>query len=48
MDCKKFTEEQIAHIKKTVGEAKAINALSGGVDSSLVTVLGHRALGDQL
>ena len=48
MDCKKFTEEQIAHIKETVGEAKAINALSGGVDSSLVTVLGHRALDNQL
>ncbi len=48
MDCKKFTEEQIAHIKEAVGEAKAINALSGGVDSSLVTVLGHRALNNQL
>ena len=48
MDCKKFTEEQIAHIKKTVGKEKAINALSGGVDSSLVTVLGHRALNNQL
>jgi GMP synthase (glutamine-hydrolysing) len=48
MDCRKFVEEQIAHIKQTVGDAKAINALSGGVDSSLVTVLGHRALGDQL
>ena len=48
MDYKKFIEEQISHIKNTVGKAKAINALSGGVDSSLVTVLGHRALGDQL
>ena len=48
MDCKKFIDEQIAQIKQTVGDAKAINALSGGVDSSLVTVLGHRALGDQL
>jgi len=48
MDCKKFIEEQIAQIKQTVGGAKAINALSGGVDSSLVTVLAHRALGDQL
>ena len=48
MDCRKFTEEQITYIKQTVGDAKAINALSGGVDSSLVTVLGHRALGDQL
>jgi GMP synthase (glutamine-hydrolysing) len=48
MDCKKFVEEQIADIKQAVGDAKAINALSGGVDSSLVTVLGHRALGDRL
>ena len=48
MDCKKFVEEQIAEIKQTVGDAKTINALSGGVDSSLVTVLGHRALGDKL
>jgi GMP synthase (glutamine-hydrolysing) len=48
MDCKEFVEEQIAEIKQTVGDAKAINALSGGVDSSLVTVIGHRALGDQL
>ena len=48
MDCKEFVEEQIAQIKQTVGDAKAINALSGGVDSSLVTVIGHRALGDQL
>lgn len=48
MDCKKFVEKQIAYIKQTVGDAKAITALSGGVDSSLTTVLGHRALGDQL
>ncbi len=48
MDYEKFIEEQITDIKQTVADAKAINALSGGVDSSLVTVLGHRALGDQL
>ncbi len=48
MDYKKFIEEQIAEIKRTVGGASAINALSGGVDSSLVTVLGHRALGSRL
>jgi GMP synthase (glutamine-hydrolysing) len=48
MDCKRFVEEQIAEIKKTVGNKKAINALSGGVDSSLVTALGHQALGEQL
>jgi len=48
MDHEKFVEEQIADIKQTVGDSKAINALSGGVDSSLVTVLGHRAIGNQL
>jgi len=48
MNCKKFVDEQIADIKQTVGDAKAITALSGGVDSSLTTVLGHRALGDRL
>jgi len=48
MDYKKFIEEQIAWIKETVGREKAINALSGGVDSSTVTVLGHRALGARL
>ncbi len=48
MNYRKFIEDQIAYIKQTVGQAKAINALSGGVDSSAVTVLGHRAIGDQL
>ena len=48
MDYEKFIEEQITHIKQTVGQTKAINALSGGVDSSTVTVLGHRGLGDRL
>jgi len=48
MDYRKFIEEQISHIRQTVGKEKAINALSGGVDSSTVTVLGHRAISDQL
>jgi GMP synthase (glutamine-hydrolysing) len=48
MDYKAFIEEQIDSIRKTVGDGLAINALSGGVDSSVVTVLGHRALGDRL
>lgn len=48
MDYQKFIDEQIAELKQTVGDGMAINALSGGVDSSVVTVLGHRALGDKL
>jgi len=48
MDCKAFVEGQVSEIRKTVGQGTAINALSGGVDSSLVTVLGHRALGQRL
>jgi len=48
MDYRVFVEEQIAEIRQKVGDGLAINALSGGVDSSVVTVLGHRALGDRL
>jgi GMP synthase (glutamine-hydrolysing) len=48
MDYQAFVDEQIANLRKTVGNGTAINALSGGVDSSVVTVLGHRALGKQL
>jgi len=44
----KFIEEKVAEIKSVVGSDLAINALSGGVDSSAVTLLGHRALGDHL
>ena len=45
---KKFVEEKVEEIREAVGEGTAINALSGGVDSSVVTLLGHRALGDRL
>src|SRR5512137_1424072 len=48
MNCKDFIERQISDIRETVGSGSAINALSGGVDSSVVTVLGHRALGNRL
>ncbi len=44
----KFVTEKVREIQADVGEGKAINALSGGVDSSTVTMLGHRALGDRL
>lgn len=43
-----FIEEKVEEIKSVVGSGLAINALSGGVDSSAVTLLGHRALGDRL
>ncbi len=48
MDYQQFVEEQVAEIKREVGDGIAINALSGGVDSSVVTVLAHRALNNQL
>ena len=48
MNARRFIEEQVAEIRNTVGNGIAINALSGGVDSSVCTVLGHRALGRQL
>jgi GMP synthase (glutamine-hydrolysing) len=41
-------DEQVAYLRKSVGDAVAINALSGGVDSSVVTALAHRALGNKL
>ena len=44
----KFIEEKVQEISSVVGDNLAVNALSGGVDSSTVTMLGHRALGDKL
>ncbi len=43
-----FIKQKVEEISSTVGSELAINALSGGVDSSTVTMLGHRALGDGL
>ena len=43
-----YVDRQIEEISSTVGDGIAVNALSGGVDSSAVTLLGHRALGDRL
>jgi GMP synthase (glutamine-hydrolysing) len=48
LDPQRFIEEQVRRIAEAVGEGTAVNALSGGVDSSAVTMLGHRALGDRL
>ncbi len=43
-----FVNDSIDKIKKQVGKGKIITALSGGVDSSVVATLIHRAVGDQL
>lgn len=43
-----FIEDKIREISSIVGGGLTINALSGGVDSSTVTMLGHRALGNRL
>ena len=48
LDTEGFIQEKVRDIQTAVGTGLAINALSGGVDSSVVTMLGHRALGDRL
>ncbi|MBN1405009.1 MAG: ExsB family transcriptional regulator [Candidatus Omnitrophica bacterium] len=48
LDTKEFIKEKAAEISQIVGNGVAINALSGGVDSSAVTMLAHKALGERL
>jgi GMP synthase (glutamine-hydrolysing) len=43
-----FVEEQIEAIRNKVGNDKVLCALSGGVDSTVVATLIHKAIGDQL
>lgn len=43
-----FIEMETAKIRETVGNKNVLCALSGGVDSSVVAVLIHKAIGDQL
>lgn len=45
---KEFIDQKIKEISSIVCDGLAINALSGGVDSSAVTMLGHKALGNRL
>ena len=43
-----FIDVQIAKIREQVGDDQVLLGLSGGVDSSVVGVLLHKAIGDQL
>ena len=43
-----FVQTNVEAIRKMVGSEQVICALSGGVDSSVVAAIVHRAIGDQL
>jgi GMP synthase (glutamine-hydrolysing) len=43
-----FVENSITQLRKKIGREKALCALSGGVDSSVLAVLLHRAIGKNL
>ena len=49
LDANEFIKRQVGEIAAAVGpNGLAVNALSGGVDSSAVTMLGHKAIGDRI
>jgi GMP synthase (glutamine-hydrolysing) len=47
-DIESFIESTIKDIRKQVGKEKVLAAVSGGIDSTTVAALMHRAIGDQL
>ncbi|PSP73758.1 glutamine-hydrolyzing GMP synthase subunit GuaA [Halobacteriales archaeon QH_9_66_26] len=48
VDTEQFIEEAVGEIEREVGDANAVIALSGGVDSSVAAALAYEALGDRL
>jgi len=47
-DPKTFVEAQLEELRKTIGNERALVAVSGGVDSTTCAVLMHRAIGENL
>lgn len=45
---KNFIEDKVEKIRKVVGDEKVLCALSGGVDSSVVAAILHKAIGNRL
>jgi GMP synthase (glutamine-hydrolysing) len=48
LDVAAFIEEKTREVAEQAADGLVVNALSGGVDSSAVTMLGHKALGQRL
>lgn len=48
VDAESFIPQAIDELEETIGESRAVIALSGGVDSSTAAALAYEAIGDQL
>jgi GMP synthase (glutamine-hydrolysing) len=48
VDADQFIEDAVEEVRAEIGDANAVIALSGGVDSSVAAALGYEAIGDRL